>query len=87
MEQARQRLGPGIDPGIEPAEWVRRCDWMGLQRNLKIVGIFARLHYRDGKRGYLEMVPRFYRYLLEVLPRYPEFRPFQSLLEQTECAP
>jgi hypothetical protein len=83
MEQARQRLGPGI----EPAEWVRCCDWMGLQRNLKIVGIFARLHYRDGKRGYLEMVPRFFRYLLEVLPRYPEFRAFQGLLEQTECAP
>lgn len=83
MEQVRLRLGPGI----EPAEWVRCCDWMGLQRNLKIVGIFARLHYRDGKRGYLEMVPRFYRYLLEVLPRYPEFRAFQGLLEGAECAP
>jgi N-acetylmuramate 1-kinase len=83
MEQARLRLGPGI----EPAEWIRCCDWMGLQRNLKIVGIFARLRYRDGKQGYLEMIPRFYGYLLDVLPRYPEFRAFQGLLEGAECAP
>jgi aminoglycoside/choline kinase family phosphotransferase len=69
------------------SQWVRWCDLMGLQRNLKIVGIFARLHYRDGKTGYLEMIPVFYQYLLDVLPRYPEFHPFLELLEQTECAP
>jgi aminoglycoside/choline kinase family phosphotransferase len=68
-------------------EWIRSCDWMGLQRNLKIVGIFARLNYRDGKKGYLEMIPRFYQYLLDVLPRYPEFREFHQLLEHSECAP
>ncbi len=68
-------------------EWVRYCDWMGLQRNLKIVGIFARLKHRDGKQGYLEMIPRFYQYLLDVLPRYPEFHEFQKMLEQNECAP
>lgn len=83
MEQARLRLGTGI----EPAEWVRCCDWMGLQRNLKIVGIFARLCYRDDKQGYLEMIPRFYGYLLDVLPRYPEFRAVHRLLEGAECAP
>jgi aminoglycoside/choline kinase family phosphotransferase len=68
-------------------EWVRYCDWMGLQRNLKIVGIFARLKHRDGKQGYVEMIPRFYQYLLDVLPRYPEFHEFQKMLEQNECAP
>ncbi len=68
-------------------EWIRWCDWMGLQRNLKIVGIFARLEHRDGKDGYVEMIPRFYRYLLDVLPRYPEFREFHLLLEQDSCAP
>jgi len=68
-------------------EWVRYCDWMGLQRNLKIVGIFARLKHRDGKDGYVEMIPRFYHYLLDVLPRYPEFKEFQKMLEQKECAP
>lgn len=69
------------------AEWIRWCDWMGLQRNLKIVGIFARLKHRDGKEGYVEMIPRFYQYLLDVLPRYPEFREFHQLLEQETCAP
>jgi aminoglycoside/choline kinase family phosphotransferase len=69
------------------AEWVRYCDWLGLQRNLKVAGIFARLKHRDGKDGYVEMIPGFYRYLLDVLPRYPEFREFQRLLERSECAP
>lgn len=68
-------------------EWIRRCDWMGLQRNLKIVGIFARLKHRDGKQGYVEMIPRFYQYLLDVLSLYPEFRKFSLMLEQKECAP
>jgi aminoglycoside/choline kinase family phosphotransferase len=83
MEEARLLLGADM----APAEWIRCCDWMGLQRNLKIVGIFARLRYRDGKLGYLEMIPRFYRYLLDVLPRYPELHPVQDLLERAECAP
>jgi aminoglycoside/choline kinase family phosphotransferase len=60
---------------------------MGLQRNLKVVGIFARLKHRDGKQGYVEMIPRFYQYLLDVLPRYPEFEQFHRFLEHAECAP
>lgn len=83
MLEARPRLAPQI----EPAEWVRCCDWMGLQRNLKIVGIFARLWYRDGKPGYVEMIPQFYQYLLDVLSRYAGFVGFRDLLEQSECAP
>jgi aminoglycoside/choline kinase family phosphotransferase len=67
--------------------WIRWCDWMGMQRNLKIVGIFACLHYRDGRRGYLEMIPRFYRYLLDVLPAYAELGALRALLERAECAP
>lgn len=76
-----------LDTACSLQDWTRQCDLMGLQRNLKIVGIFARLHYRDGKDGYLQMIPRFYRYLLDVLPLYPEFSEFQNLLEQAECAP
>jgi aminoglycoside/choline kinase family phosphotransferase len=68
-------------------EWIRQCDWMGLQRNLKIVGIFARLEHRDGKRGYLDLVPRFYGYLLDVAARYPEFADLLHLLEDPRCAP
>lgn len=76
-----------LDPGCKLETWIRWCDLMGLQRNLKIVGIFARLHYRDGKDGYLDLIPRFYDYLLGVLPLYPEFAEFQQFLEQSECAP
>jgi aminoglycoside/choline kinase family phosphotransferase len=83
MEEARRRLAPAETP----AAWRRQCDWMGLQRNLKIVGIFARLRLRDGRQGYVEMIPRFYGYLLDVLPRYSEFAAFARLLERPECAP
>jgi len=83
MEQAYTLLP--LDCGFN--DWVRYCDMMGLQRNLKIVGIFSRLFHRDGKQGYVEMMPRFYDYLLDVLPRYPEFTVFQKMLERNECAP
>jgi len=83
MEEFRQRIAPNVDS----VAWVRYCDWMGLQRNLKIVGIFARLHYRDSKQDYLEMIPRFWSYLMDVLPRYDETRPMLELLERLECAP
>jgi aminoglycoside/choline kinase family phosphotransferase len=83
MQQSREML----PVNVSASQWVRYCDWMGLQRNLKIVGIFARLGHRDKKEGYIEMVPRFYRYLLDVLPRYPEFSEFLQFLEQPECAP
>jgi aminoglycoside/choline kinase family phosphotransferase len=83
VEDFRQRVAPEIPSGT----WTRWCDWMGLQRNLKIVGIFARLHHRDGKAGYLEMIPRFWGYLQDVLPRYEETREFHQLLERLRCAP
>ena len=82
MESFRQQAGIDADP----VTWIRWCDLMGLQRNLKIVGIFARLHYRDQKIAYLPMIPRFYQYLLDVLPRYPEFAGFLGLLRQRQCA-
>lgn len=83
IEEFRVTLGLDIDA----QQWLRFCDLMGLQRNFKIVGIFARLYYRDGKDGYIEMIPRFYGYLLSTLRRYPEFRPILAIMEQTECAP
>ena len=76
-----------LQPDFALSSWVRYCDLMGLQRNLKVAGIFARLHYRDGKQGYLEMIPRFYSYLLEVTALYPEFAEFRSVLEEESCAP
>ena len=83
MEEFRAMLGLDIEPG----QWLRYCDLMGLQRNFKVVGIFARLYYRDGKTGYLEMIPRFYEYLTNTLRLYPEFSGILDMLEQPECAP
>lgn len=83
MEEFRIRVAPDIPP----REWIRQVDWMGLQRNLKIVGIFARLHHRDGKAGYLALIPRFWGYVRDVLARYEEFRAFNELLEDLRCAP
>ena len=83
MEEIRIELGLDIEPG----QWRRYCDLMGLQRNFKIVGIFARLHYRDGKQGYLDLIPRFYDYITSTLRLYPEFADMLGILEQAECVP
>ncbi len=64
------------------AQFRRDADWCGIQRHLKILGIFCRLHYRDGKSKYIADLPRFIAYLDEVLPRYRELAPLAELLEQ-----
>jgi aminoglycoside/choline kinase family phosphotransferase len=74
MEQARLSFTVAIKSDLSPDLWRQHCDWMGLQRNIKIVGIFARLHYRDNKQGYLEMIPQFAAYIIDVLARYKEFQ-------------
>jgi N-acetylmuramate 1-kinase len=63
-------------------EFRRQADWMGMQRHLKVAGIFARLTYRDGKPQYVADTPRFVRYLMDVAPQYPELSPLVSLLER-----
>ncbi len=68
-------------PVPDRVTFLRDADWMGVQRHLKILGIFSRLHYRDGKSHYLEDVPRFIAYLDEVLPRHPQLAPLQALLQ------
>jgi aminoglycoside/choline kinase family phosphotransferase len=62
--------------------FLRDADWMGVQRHLKILGIFARLHHRDGKSHYLADAPRFIGYLDEVLPRHPRLQSLSELIEQ-----
>jgi N-acetylmuramate 1-kinase len=63
------------------AQFLHDADWMGVQRHLKNLGIFARLNYRDGKAWYLDNVPRFIGYLDEVLPRHPALQPLARLLQ------
>ena len=49
----------GLPVHADFGEFYRDFEWMGLQRHLKVLGIFARIHYRDGKPGYLDDTPRF----------------------------
>ena len=57
---------------------------MGLQRNLRILGVFARLSHRDGKHHYLDHMPRVRAYVRQVAERYAVFRPLLRLLDQAE---
>jgi aminoglycoside/choline kinase family phosphotransferase len=80
-EKAR-RAGLPVDSDF--GSFYRDFEWMGLQRHLKVLGIFARLHYRDGKRGYLEDAPRFVGYVRAVADRYDPLRPLLTLLDAIE---
>jgi len=62
-------------------EFWRQVEWMGLQRHLKVLGIFCRLKHRDGKPKYSEDLPRFFAYAHKVSARYNALRPFSRLLE------
>jgi N-acetylmuramate 1-kinase len=64
------------------AEFWRAFEWMGLQRHLKVLGIFARINYRDGKPQYLQDTPRFIDYALTVSKRYRELAPLARLLDE-----
>jgi N-acetylmuramate 1-kinase len=66
------------------AEFWRDVEWMGLQRHLKVLGIFARLAHRDGKAGYVEDTPRFLGYVRHVVSRYGELAPLGRLLDELE---
>lgn len=81
-EQARQA---GLPVPHDYAELRSAFDWIGVQRHLKVIGIFARIGHRDGKPQYLEDVPRFLGYLRETAVRYPAFTPLLKLLDRFEA--
>ena len=62
-------------------EFWRQLEWMGLQRHLKVLGIFCRLKHRDAKPGYSADLPRFFAYAHKVAARYNALRPLSRLLE------
>jgi aminoglycoside/choline kinase family phosphotransferase len=68
-------------------EFWRAFEWMGLQRHLKVLGIFARINYRDGKPKYLQDTPRFIRYARDVGKRYAALAPLMRLLDELKCEP
>jgi aminoglycoside/choline kinase family phosphotransferase len=64
-----------------PTQFIRWFDLMGLQRHLKAIGIFSRLHLRDGKSGYLADIPRTLNYITTVCAIYPELAEFHTFLQ------
>ena len=66
------------------SEFYRDFEWMGAQRHIKVLGIFARLYHRDGKDGYLKDMPLVMAYLRKVCGRYIELRPMLKLLNTLE---
>jgi N-acetylmuramate 1-kinase len=64
------------------SDFFRDVEWMGLQRHLKVLGIFARIRYRDGKSGYVEDTPRFVDYVRPVVHRYRELAPLANLFDR-----
>jgi len=59
---------------------------MGLQRHLKVLGIFARLFHRDGKDGYLKDIPLVLQYAIATANRYIELKPLARILESTRTS-
>jgi aminoglycoside/choline kinase family phosphotransferase len=64
------------------AEFLRWFDFMGLQRHIKVLGIFSRLHLRDGKNGYLEDIPLTLKYVIDTAKRYEETQALATFLEK-----
>ncbi|MEH6549169.1 MAG: phosphotransferase [Pseudomonadales bacterium] len=78
-QQATKALGLNLP---DEAEFIRQFDWMGMQRHLKVLGIFARLWLRDGKSGYLKDLPLVLAYTREMMALYPEFADFEAWFVQ-----
>ena len=74
----------GLPVHADFSDFYRAFEWMGLQRHLKVLGIFARIHYRDGKPGYLDDTPRFLAYARAVGERYSELSGLVGLLDMVE---
>lgn len=84
VETYRLRLQTAglIATGVDRERFLRWFDLIGLQRHIKVLGIFCRLCYRDGKQGYLDDLPRVYDYVIDVAVRYPELTDFVTLLRR-----
>jgi aminoglycoside/choline kinase family phosphotransferase len=80
--EAAKQAGLPVDPDF--GEFWRSFEWMGLQRHLKVLGIFARIHYRDGKPKYLADTPRFIAYARSVAERYRPLHPLARLLDELQ---
>ncbi len=82
-EQGRKA---GLPMPEDFGHFYRDFEWMGLQRHLKVLGIFARLFHRDGKDGYLKDIPLVLEYAIATANRYVELKPLARILEATRKA-
>ena len=80
-EKARKA---GLPVNADFGAFYRDCEWMGLQRHLKVLGIFARINYRDGKPHYLQDTPRFIAYVRKTCDRYRALGPLLKLFDEIE---
>jgi aminoglycoside/choline kinase family phosphotransferase len=80
--QRAQKAGLPVDSDF--GEFYRGVEWMGLQRHLKVAGIFARLTLRDGKPKYVADAPRFIAYIRATTQRYRELGPLARLIDEIE---
>lgn len=80
-EKARKA---GVPVPQDFGDFYRSVEFMGLQRHLKVLGIFARINYRDGKPKYLADAPRFMTYVRQTARRYIELSPLMHLIEELE---
>jgi aminoglycoside/choline kinase family phosphotransferase len=74
----------GLPVSTDFSEFYRDFEWMGAQRHIKVLGIFARLAYRDGKTAYLNNMPAVMHYLRTVCHRYMELHPLLRVLNELE---
>lgn len=74
----------GVPVAGDPSEFFRQFEWMGLQRHLKVLGIFARLYHRDGKSGYLKDLPLVMAYTRQVAGAFRALSPLLRLLDRLE---
>ena len=79
---AELALRYGLIDTEQESQFQRWFDLMGLQRHIKVAGIFARLYRRDGKQGYLADIPRVLDYIVEMRARHPEFAGLAALIEE-----
>ena len=77
-----KKAGLPVSPDFDA--FYRDYEWMGAQRQIKVLGIFARLYHRDGKDGYLKDMPRVMAYLRRTCTRYNALAPLARLLDQLE---
>jgi aminoglycoside/choline kinase family phosphotransferase len=82
LQHREQLLARGFPAGKSEAEFIRWFDLIGLQRHIKVLGIFARLYYRDGKAQYLKDLPRVLSYTRDAAADYAETAEFADFIDK-----